>query len=299
MHAHASLRSWSADWRSSTRRTRPRFPPVHSFVSTRNSVRKTRVSGSFLCAREIREKDRLNPFATLATIETEMNAIFLEREQAIRELLVSLLARQHCVLIGDPGTGKSAMIEEICARVSDGTGNGLSLFSYLMTKFTQTDEVFGPVSFSGMKNETYHRVIAKRLPDSEIAFLDEIWKSSSAILNAVLKIVNERKFTNGTTVIDVPLMSIFAASNELPEGDDLEAIRDRMLLTHFVNHLSDANFELLMLRKAYPRGGRRVRRDPTRAGAGGHRRQRTTQRAVSPTHAGQCNAGDPRRGERG
>jgi len=187
---------------------------------------------------------------TLVAIETEMNAMFLEREQAIRELLVSLLACQHCVLIGDPGTGKSAMIEEICARVSDGTGNGLSLFSYLMTKFTQTDEVFGPVSFNGMKNETYNRVIAKRLPDSEIAFLDEIWKSSSAILNAVLKIVNERKFTNGTTVIDVPLMSIFAASNELPEGDDLEAIRDRMLFTHFVNHLSDANFELLMLRKA-------------------------------------------------
>jgi MoxR-like ATPase len=188
--------------------------------------------------------------ATLTTIETEMNAMFLEREQAIRELFVSLLARQHCVLIGDPGTGKSAMIEEICTRVSDGTGNGLSLFSYLMTKFTQTDEVFGPVSFNGMKNETYNRVIAKRLPDSEIAFLDEIWKSSSAILNAVLKIVNERKFTNGTTVIDVPLMSIFAASNELPEGNDLEAIRDRMLLTHFVSHLSDANFELLMLRKA-------------------------------------------------
>src|SRR5947208_1550504 len=83
----------------------------------------------------------------------------------------------------------------------------------LLTKFTQTDEVFGPVSFSGMKNETYHRVIAKRLPDAEIAFLDEIWKSSSAILNAILKIVNERRFTNGTTVIDVPLMSIFAASN--------------------------------------------------------------------------------------
>ncbi len=192
----------------------------------------------------------LAAIATLAAIETEMNAMFLEREPAIRELLVSLLARQHCVLIGDPGTGKSAMIEEICARVSDGTGNGLSLFSYLMTKFTQTDEIFGPVSFNGMKNETYNRVIAGRLASAEIAFLDEIWKSSSAILNAILKIVNERRFTNGTAVIDVPLMSIFAASNELPEGDDLEAIRDRMLLTHFVNHLSDANFELLMLRKA-------------------------------------------------
>lgn len=188
--------------------------------------------------------------STMMAIEQELNAMFLERTDAIRELLTSLLARQHCVLIGDPGTGKSALVEELCKRVCDVQGQGLRLFSYLMTKFTQTEELFGPVSFNGMKAETYHRVIARRLPEAEVAYLDELWKSSSAVLNAILKIVNERKFVNGVDEIDVPLMSLLSASNELPEGEDLVAIRDRILLTHFVSHLSRANRELLMLRKA-------------------------------------------------
>jgi MoxR-like ATPase len=189
--------------------------------------------------------------AAMQTIETEVNAMFLEREQAIRSLLVSFLAGQHCVLIGDPGTGKSALIEEICRRVTDPTtGNGLKYFSYLMTKFTSVDELFGPVSFPGMKNGSYERVLDGKLAEAEIAFLDEFWKSTSSVLNTMLRAINERRFMNGTREIELPLISVVAASNELPEGHELAPIRDRFLLTHFVNHLSRANRELLMLRKA-------------------------------------------------
>ena len=188
--------------------------------------------------------------AALMTIEQEVNAMFLEREQAIRTLLVSFLAGQHAVLIGDPGVGKSALIEEICHRVTDPSGNGLSYYSYLMTKFTSVDEIFGPVSFTGMKNGSYERVLTGRLATAEIAFLDEFWKSTSAVVNTMLRAINERKFWNGTSEIDLPLISVIAASNELPEGNELAPIRDRFLLTHFVSHLSHSNRELLMLRKA-------------------------------------------------
>jgi MoxR-like ATPase len=181
---------------------------------------------------------------TLATVEDEINAMFLEREQEIRTALICLLAKQHAVLIGPPGTGKSALIEEIACRCGD-----LKFFSYLMTKFTQTDELFGPVSFAGIKNETYQRVIAGTLVEAEVAILDETWKPSSAILNTLLKLINEREFKNGTTTIKVPLISLFGASNELPEGHDLDAIRDRFLFTSFVKYLTDTNFEKLMMRK--------------------------------------------------
>jgi MoxR-like ATPase len=119
-----------------------------------------------------------------------------------------------------------------------------------MTKYTQTDELFGPVSFSGIKNETYQRVTAQTLVEAELAILDETWKPSSAILNTLLKLVNEREFQNGVTKIKVPLMSLFGASNELPEGHDLDAIRDRFLFTSVVNYLSATNFDKLMARKA-------------------------------------------------
>lgn len=187
---------------------------------------------------------------TLMTIEQEVNTMFLEREQAIRMLLVCFLSGQHGVLIGDPGTGKSALIEELCHRVTDKAGTGLTYFSYLMNKFTSVDEIFGPVSFTGMKNGTYERVLDGRLATAEIAFLDEFWKSTSAVVNTMLRVINERRFLNGTSEIDLPLISVVAASNELPEGHELAPIRDRFLLTHFVNHLSHGNRELLMLRKA-------------------------------------------------
>jgi len=187
---------------------------------------------------------------TLATIEDELLTMFLERNVAIRLALVSLIAKQHTIFIGPPGTAKTTLIEELAARFCDDTGQGLTFFSHLMTKFTTVDEVFGPVSFSGMKLDTNVRITAEQLPEAEIAFLDEIWKPSSAILNTLLKLVDQRRFKNGTTYVATPLMSLFGASNELPEGNDLVAIKDRMLLTHQVDYLSPDAFRLLMRRKA-------------------------------------------------
>ena len=53
-----------------------------------------------------------------------------------------------------------------------------------------------------------------------IAFLDEIFKASSSILNALLTILNERKYHNGAEVQDVPMQALIAASNELPTGQE-------------------------------------------------------------------------------
>lgn len=188
----------------------------------------------------------------ITIIERELNEMFLERETAIRILLCSFLAGQHAVLVGDPGTGKSALIEEICARVTDpATGTGLKFFSILMDKFTSKDDLFGPFDYNGLKSGTQERVLDGGLADCEIAFLDELWKSSTSVLNTILKAINERKFRNGRLgEIAIPLISVVAASNELPEGNELAAIRDRFLLTHFVAHLTPGNRELLMLRKA-------------------------------------------------
>src|SRR5208337_2083352 len=88
------------------------------------------------------------------------------------------------------------------------------------------------------------------LPTSHIALLDEIFKASSAILNSLLTILNERKYHNGKEIVDVPLLSVFGASNELPEEDEsLEALYDRFLLRYRLTYIQDdENFRNLLFR---------------------------------------------------
>lgn len=188
--------------------------------------------------------------ALLATVESELNLIFLERGEAIRILLTCLVAKHHPVLIGPPGTGKTGLVEELCGRFYNTAGNGLAYQDYLILKTTTVDEVMGMTSFEGMKNETFRRVIEGAAPTAEVLFADEVWKGSSALLNNFLKMMSDRQFKNGTTRISVPLMMMVGASNELPEGRELAAIQDRFIITHFVGYLSASNAELLLLQDA-------------------------------------------------
>ncbi len=68
------------------------------------------------------------------------------------------------------------------------------------------------------------------LPEADVAFVDEIFKANSSILNALLTLLNERSFDNGAGRMRVPLLCLVGASNEMPENEDLDALYDRFLL---------------------------------------------------------------------
>jgi MoxR-like ATPase len=178
----------------------------------------------------------------LQALEREMTASLIERDEVIRASLIALLARQHLVVLGPPGTAKSALVTELARRISPQNGAGLRSFAYLMTRFTAPEELFGPVLVSGLKNDEYRRITAGKLVEAELVFLDEIFKASSAILNALLKIANERVFHNGGQEMHVPLISLFGASNEAPQGNELEALWDRFLLRFRVGYVTDTGF---------------------------------------------------------
>jgi MoxR-like ATPase len=178
----------------------------------------------------------------LQIIERELLASLIERDEVIRASLVALLARQHLVVLGPPGTAKSALVTELSGRISPQNSAGLRSFAYLMTRFTTPEELFGPVSVSGLKRDEYRRITSGKLVEAELVFLDEIFKASSAILNALLKIANERVFHNGHQEMQVPLISLFGASNEMPQGNEIEALWDRFLLRFRVGYVTDTGF---------------------------------------------------------
>lgn len=169
-----------------------------------------------------------------------MGAQFLDKQEIIRLMVVSAIAGEHMVIVGPPGTAKSAMID-MFARLIDA-----KYFEYLLTRFTEPNELFGPVDISAFREGRYTRRIENMLPTAEVVFLDEIFKSNSAILNSLLHLINERKFQNGPEVLPVPLISLYAASNEVPNDDNLAAMFDRFLIRVLSDNLDSYHFHELM-----------------------------------------------------
>jgi MoxR-like ATPase len=169
-----------------------------------------------------------------------MEQNFLDKQEIVRLLLVSVIAGEHLLLIGPPGTAKSAMVR-LFARLIDA-----KYFEYLLTRFTEPNELFGPVDIRAFREGTYTRRTDTMLPESEIVFLDEVFRSNSAILNSLLTILNERKFSNGSKVLPVPLLSMFGASNEVPNDESLAAIFDRFLLRVVSDNLDSYHFHNLV-----------------------------------------------------
>ncbi|PID38196.1 MAG: ATPase [Proteobacteria bacterium] len=180
--------------------------------------------------------------AQLQETARSIDRMFLDKQEIIRLMIVSVLAGEHMVLVGPPGTAKSALIRAL-ARLIDA-----NYFEYLLTRFTEPNEIFGPVDMMAFRSGEYRRRVDGMLPEAEIVFLDEVFKANSAILNSLLTLLNERRYANGRNVLSCPLLSVFGASNEVPNDDDLHAIFDRFLLRVQSDNLDSYHFANLVQR---------------------------------------------------
>jgi len=158
----------------------------------------------------------------------------IERDTEVRLLLLAAMSSEHILLIGPPGTAKSEVGRRLNKLISG------TYFERLLTRFSVPEELFGPLSMRALEDDKYVRQTRGYLPEAEVAFIDEIFKANSAILNTLLTLVNERLFDNGSTRVRVPLLTAVAASNELPESEELDALYDRFLVRRAVRQVSAA-----------------------------------------------------------
>lgn len=171
-------------------------------------------------------------FTKLQKFRGALGAAHLERSAVIDGLLASLLSKQNAFLLGLPGTGKSDLVRSVCSGVT-----GANYFGYLLTPTTDPSEVFGPVAVTKLLADEYTRDTEGYLPTAHIGFLDELFRGSSAILNSLLTLLNERTFNNGKENIKTPIQSIIAATNSWPDEESLQAFADRFLFRPTVNLL--------------------------------------------------------------
>lgn len=162
------------------------------------------------------------------------------REQLAELILLSAVAREHLLVIGPPGTAKSAVVRRVAGLM------GGRYFEYLLGRFTEPAELFGPVDLRRLREGRVETDVTGMLPEADVAFLDEVFLGSTAILNTLLGVLNERRFRRGHTDVACPLRVCVGAANSLPEDESLAAFADRFLLRLFVAPVADSELEALL-----------------------------------------------------
>jgi MoxR-like ATPase len=160
-----------------------------------------------------------------------MKMRFVGRDEVVDLIALAIVAGEHLFLLGPPGTAKSALIREFATAVQG------RYFEYMLTRFSEPNELFGPIDLVKLRDGKVMTVTEGMLPEAEFVFLDELFNANSAILNNLLTVLHERIYRRGLERHKLPLLSLFSASNHLPEDESLQALYDRFLLRCHVDHL--------------------------------------------------------------
>jgi MoxR-like ATPase len=170
----------------------------------------------------------------LKAVENTLNSIVVGHEDFVKALMLSVVAGEHLVVIGPPGTAKSYTVRAFAQLLN------ARFYSYLLTKFTSYDELFGTVDVTALAKGEFRRNWS-HIVTSDFVFLDEIFKANSAILNALLSLLQERVIYDPMSGQAMPaqLWTAVGASNETPEDPELVALYDRFAVKVFIDYLSD------------------------------------------------------------
>jgi MoxR-like ATPase len=191
------------------------------------------------------KQELLNYIDDLEDVTGILKSTFVAKDEIIEIMVICAIAQEHMLIVGPPGTAKSELVKRfarLCSPRQNADGN-VPYFEYLLTRFTEPNEIFGAVDIKRFQEEGKHRRITDgMLPRAEIVFLDEVFKANSAILNALLNVLNERVYYNAGLPEPVPLLCAIGASNEVPDDPTLAALFDRFLLRLWTDNVEEARF---------------------------------------------------------
>lgn len=182
------------------------------------------------------------PHEGIFNLEQALGAYFIERTEQIRMVLTAIVARQHTLIEGPPGTGKSMMLGAI------GRGLGLTYWATQGDKFKKPESLFGPFSLRKLREQdVYEHNTDGSMATAQVVLLDEVYRFAGSTRDALLLALNERQFDNGTTRQSLPLMALFGGTNFVDDDEESAAFNDRFAVRMRVDRIDyTRNFQALL-----------------------------------------------------
>ncbi|HWL88084.1 MAG TPA: AAA family ATPase, partial [Polyangiaceae bacterium] len=171
----------------------------------------------------------------------ELGRVFVERSDLLRQIGLALLAREHVLMTGPPGTAKSAMAAAVLGRIPDERTGAPSLFARQFTESTVQTDLIGPVDFKTlMQTGRTEHFTDEGMLGAVHAFLDEVLDGRDMLLRTTLNVLQERELKQGNVTkkgsIECALMTTNRYLAEVLEGsrETLLAFVDRIAFIAFV-----------------------------------------------------------------
>nr|WP_237699719.1 AAA family ATPase [Vulcanisaeta moutnovskia] len=183
-----------------------------------------------------------NYFDRIRSVYMKLNNMFFKYENEVLGALMATLSRENYLLVGPPGTAKTTLVYALSKLLN------AKWFYRQLTRFTDLEEILGPINIAKLLDGKVERIYANSIVESEFALLDEIFNASSAILNTLLSILNERVVYDGEKVVPVKTWTVFGASNRIPDEEELQALYDRFPLRVFTEWVSPDDTEPLIVK---------------------------------------------------
>lgn len=170
----------------------------------------------------------------------ELRERFLEREDTIEQIALALLAKEHVLLTGPPGTAKSALARAVLQNVVDQDSGLPSLFARQFTESTVQTDLIGPVDFKTlMASGRSEHFTDEGMLGAVHAFLDEVLDGRDMLLRTTLNVLQEREFKQGTKTTPGAIESAVMTSNRYL-FEVLEQSRETLLA--FVDRIAFVSF---------------------------------------------------------
>jgi MoxR-like ATPase len=196
-----------------------------------------------------------------------------EGKSAITELVcICAIAQEPMLILGPPGTAKSDLVVKFAEglglrRAAQGgaaASNGSNpYFEYLLNQYTEPDELLGPVIVQKLTlaKPEFQRFRDGMMPNSYVVFLDEVFRGNSAILNALLSLINERRVYEAGTAVQAHTLILYGAANQPPVAEELRAFYERFPIRVYSDFvpLQEPGQRLELLKKGWALESQRLR----------------------------------------